>query len=87
MAKLFDCMKQVGFGEVIPLKVNSGVAVDLKIEQRRADPVGLAGRFFGGGDFGEAALLPLGQNRLAVEDVPGVDFAVYHGGVISRELR
>jgi len=49
LAKLLDGVEQVGFGEVVLLKVDPSEAVDLKIEQRRADPLGLGGRLVDGG--------------------------------------
>ena len=72
-------MEQFFSRQVVLLKIDSGIAVDLQVNEWRTDPPVLRRRFVGGSEVREDAVIPLGQDRLAVEDIPGVDFAVGHG--------
>ena len=80
LAKRICCMEQLLSRQVVLLKIDTGKAVDLQVHERWPDPLVLCRRFGGVGEFCKDSVIPLGQNRLSVEDIPGVNFAVGHGG-------
>jgi len=71
--------EQIARGKVIALEINSGITVDLGIEQSRGDPgFFLAGRGIHRFATCEQSIVPNQVQRLARAEVPADDGAIVH---------